>query len=62
MHEQRVAHLDLKPENILVTVTGSPRLHIIDFDVSVQVPEEDSYIEGYRGTEGWTVMLQNSMA
>ena len=54
MHEQRVAHLDLKPENILVTATSSPRLLIIDFDVSVRVPEEDSWIEGYRGTEGWT--------
>jgi hypothetical protein len=54
MHEQRVAHLDLKPENILVTATSSPRLLIIDFDVSVRVPEQDSWIEGYRGTEGWT--------
>jgi hypothetical protein len=54
MHEQRVAHLDLKPENILVTATSSPRLLIIDFGVSVQVPEQDSWIEGYRGTDGWT--------
>ena len=54
MHEQSVAHLDLKPENILVTTTSSPRLLIIDFDISVRVPEQDSWIEGYRGTEGWT--------
>ena len=54
MHEQRVAHLDLKPENILVTATSSPRLLIIDFNISVRVPEQDSWIEGYRGTEGWT--------
>jgi hypothetical protein len=53
MHGQRVAHLDLKPKNILVTATSSPRLLIIDFDVSVRVPEQDSWIEGYRGTEGW---------
>lgn len=53
MHQQGVAHLDLKPENILVTATSPPRLLIIDFDVSVRVPDQDSWIEGYRGTEGW---------
>jgi serine/threonine protein kinase len=37
MHQQNVAHLDLKPDNIVVTSTQ--QLLIIDFSVSVQVPE-----------------------
>ena len=55
MHKNKVAHLDLKPDNILVTRTTRPlRLLIIDFSVSVHVDTEESWIEGYRGTEGWT--------
>ena len=53
MHQHLVAHLDLKPDNIVVTGCGL-RLVIIDFNLSVQVPEQESWIEGYRGTEEWT--------
>ena len=54
MHQQNVAHLDLKPDNILVTpTTTNPRLQICDFDVSVRVAGLDSWITGYRGTQGW---------
>ena len=51
MHEHYVAHLDLKPDNIVIAATG--HLFIIDFSVSVQVSGPDSWIKGYRGTEGW---------
>ena len=51
MHKHRVAHLDLKPDNIVITATG--RLLIIDYSVSVQVSGPESWIKGYRGTEGW---------
>ena len=54
MHENQVAHLDLKPDNLLVTITRSPlRLLIIDFGVSRRVSTKESWVKGYRGTEGW---------
>jgi len=53
MHQQNVAHLDLKPENILLTATSPQQLLLTDFGVSVQVPHQESWIEGYRGTEGY---------
>ena len=41
-------------DDIVVTPPTSPQqLLIIDFDVSVRVPDQESWIEGYRGTEGW---------
>ena len=51
MHKHNVAHLDLKPDNIVITTAG--RLLIIDYGVSVQVSEPESWISGYRGTRGW---------
>jgi len=54
MHQHNVAHLDLKPDNIVLrTTTHSQRLLLIDFSVSVQVAGQESWIEGYRGTEDW---------
>jgi serine/threonine protein kinase len=55
MHQQNVAHLDLKPDNLVVraTIRGF-RLLIIDFDVSVRVSGPESWLEGKRGTKGWT--------
>ena len=54
MHQHNVAHLDLKPNNIIVmATTNSAWLCIIDFGVSVWVPEQESFIEGYRGMAGW---------
>jgi len=53
MHQHNVAHLDLKPDNIVVTRCGQ-QLSIIDLNLSVQVPEQESWIKGYRGTEEWT--------
>lgn len=51
LHEHKVAHLDLKPPNIVITATK--RLQIIDFSVSVVVSDLESWMVGYRGTEGW---------
>jgi len=51
LHEHKVAHLDLKPSNIVITATS--QLQIIDFGLSVIVSELESWIVGYRGTEGW---------
>jgi serine/threonine protein kinase len=51
MHKHHIAHLDLKPDNIVITAMG--RLLIIDYGVSVQVSGPESWIKGYRGTEGW---------
>ena len=52
MHQHNVAHLDLNPGNIVVTPSTSPqRLLLIDFSVSVRLPDQESWIEGYRGTE-----------
>ena len=51
MHNHHVAHLDLKPDNIVLT--AARRLLIIDYGVSVQVSEPESWISGYRGTKGW---------
>jgi len=54
IHQRNVAHLDLKPDNIVLrTTTHSQRLLLIDFSVSVQVAGQESWIEGYRGTEDW---------
>jgi Protein kinase domain len=54
IHQQNVAHLDLKPDSIVVTATTRPhRLFIIDFSVSVRISQQESRIEGYRGTKGW---------
>ncbi|KAJ2930556.1 hypothetical protein H1R20_g6541, partial [Candolleomyces eurysporus] len=53
LHANRVAHLDLKLDNVLYDATG--QLKIIDFDIAVQVKDEEQEIEGYRGTPGWTV-------
>ena len=51
LHEQNIAHLDLRLDNIVITATM--QLKIIDCGVSVRVSNLESWIEGYRGTEGW---------
>jgi len=51
LHHHKVAHLDLKPANVVITATK--QLKLIDFSISVMLPELESWIVGYRGTEGW---------
>ena len=54
MHRHCVAHLDLKPDNIVISApTRGQRLLIIDFNTSVQVPEQEWWVDEYLGTEGW---------
>ncbi|PCH38393.1 kinase-like protein, partial [Wolfiporia cocos MD-104 SS10] len=51
IHKNGIAHLDIKPANLVYT--DEHRLQIIDFDIAVQVKDEDDLMCGYLGTEGW---------
>jgi serine/threonine protein kinase len=51
IQKHHVAHLDLKPDNLVITEAG--RLLILDYGISVQGSGPESWIKGYRGTEGW---------
>ncbi|KAJ8520607.1 hypothetical protein ONZ45_g2583 [Pleurotus djamor] len=51
LHEHKIAHCDLKPANLLLTEAFS--LKVIDFDLAVQVKDEDDEISDGRGTRGW---------
>ncbi|KAH8982979.1 kinase-like domain-containing protein [Lactarius hatsudake] len=56
LHEHGIAHLDLKPENLLIDGERgslSPRLSIIDFGLSVFAENEETLVEGFRGTPSW---------
>jgi serine/threonine protein kinase len=52
LHEHKVAHGDIKPDNLVCDNTF--RLQIIDFDVAMEVQDENTEIDKYRGTKGWT--------
>ncbi len=58
LHEHGIAHLDLKPGNVLVGYVDAssllPRLSIIDYGISIRVEGEETLVEGYRGTPGWS--------
>jgi serine/threonine protein kinase len=52
LHKLRIAHRDIKPANLLL----DPRdfcLKIIDFDIAMQVEDEDEEVNGEYGTEDW---------
>ena len=51
-HEHKIAHRDVKPGNLVCD--GDFCLQIIDFDVAIKVQDENTMIDGYRGTENWT--------
>ena len=52
LHEHKVAHRDIKPDNLVCDDVF--RLQIIDFDVAIEVQDENTEIDEYRGTKGWT--------
>jgi len=52
LHEHKVAHRDVKPDNLVHDHDFV--LKIIDFDIAIEVQDENTEINGYCGTEGWT--------
>ena len=52
LHEHKVAHRDVKPHNLVCD--GDFQLQIIDFDVAIEVQDENMEIDEYRGTKNWT--------
>ena len=53
LHKNGIAHLDIKPSNLVYTNESRPRLEIIDFDIAVQVRDEEEEIDDYCGSRGW---------
>jgi serine/threonine protein kinase len=63
LHELCIAHRDIKPDNLVVDRDFCAK--IIDFDVAIQLKDEDEEVSGYCGTEHWTapeVMESESLA
>jgi hypothetical protein len=52
LHEHNIAHLDIKPGNLVCD--GDFGLKIIDFDIAIEVEDENTEIDEYCGTENWT--------
>jgi serine/threonine protein kinase len=52
LHEHKVAHRDIKPGNLVCD--NDFNLKIIDFDIAIKVLDENTLIDKYCGTEGWT--------
>jgi serine/threonine protein kinase len=52
LHKSKLAHLDIKPSNLVCD--DAHRLQIVNFDVALEVKDQDQEIYGYRGTRGWT--------
>jgi hypothetical protein len=52
LHEHKLAHRDIKPDNLVCD--DNLCLRIIDFDLAIQVEDEDTEIAEYCGTEEWT--------
>ena len=51
LHGLSIAHRDIKPNNLLVDQTFC--LKIIDFDIALQVKDEDEEVDDECGTENW---------
>ncbi|KAH9952844.1 kinase-like domain-containing protein, partial [Russula dissimulans] len=51
LHKLCIAHRDIKPDNLLVDQEIC--LKIIDFDIAMQVKDEDEEVDGQCGTKHW---------
>jgi len=51
LHMHYIAHRDIKPDNLVVDKDFC--LKIIDFDVAMQVKDEDEEVDDYCGTDYW---------
>ncbi|KAH8976881.1 hypothetical protein EDB86DRAFT_2864191, partial [Lactarius hatsudake] len=52
LHEHRIAHRDVKPGNLVCD--DFFHLQIIDFDIAIEVQDENTEVCEYRGTRDWT--------
>jgi serine/threonine protein kinase len=53
LHKHNIAHRDISPDNIVCD--GDFQLRIIDFDLAIQVQDEDTETDKYLGTKSdWT--------
>jgi hypothetical protein len=53
LHEHNIAHRDISPDNIVCD--GDFQLRIIDFDLAIQVQDEDTETDEYLGAKSnWT--------
>lgn len=48
LHRNGIAHLDIKLSNLVYTNECRPRLEIIDFDIAVQVQNEEEEIDDWK--------------
>ena len=51
LHERFIAHRDIKPDNLVVDQDFS--LKIIDFDIAIQLKDEDEKVDDECGTQYW---------
>jgi serine/threonine protein kinase len=51
LHEFHIAHRDIKPDNLVVDRDFC--LKIIDFDIAMEVNDEDEVVDDQCGTKGW---------